>query len=880
MQLNSFRSRKLLYNVLTAITTGGFTYFITKAMPYYPVGWRWLLIVLVTFLTFLKPTVGVVFASFSYILPIAYNSLTLGMLYIAFLLFLAIFRLLRPFPFFILATTSIIILNPKLVILAPAIPLIAGYTGLSMAPLLASIACFLAEIIGLLKGVPALGLLILSSQSKPLISIKSKPVVSLRNFDWINKSMLAKSSALNLSGLFNPFIDRPILISQIILWAVSAGVFAYMWHRARDLKMRLLSAGVGSLIIALGNLMLPALVAGSKISNSGVEKIALSTILGMSVALAGTPLWEILSSSLFQQARLEISRSSSFQDEEGHRDTVTQREIPQDNWDDLAGMEDIKEELTDVIKSQFDPDSRKTLAKMNINPPKGVLLFGPPGTGKTKIARIIAHEAKASFFAISGTEFTSMWYGQSEANLRAIFEEANRSKPSVLLFDELEAFLPNRAELSRSDAPEKGIVGTFLSYTDGLGKIDGVLLVGVTNHPELIDPAALRPGRFDKIIYVGPLGKEARLKILNHYLKDKALAEDIDLNKIAERMERFTGADIQLVCNEAVSLSLKRDKKKIKITMKDIETALNGTKPSVTIEMLQEYEKLGQKFMRRSKKVEKEDVVEHPHYNWDDVVGLDKVKESLYDMIEIPLAHPELLKEYSVKSSKGTLLFGPPGCGKTFLAKVVASKVNSNFIYIKGPELLNKYVGESESAIRKIFIRARENKPCILFFDEIDAIAGTRGTINETNSKILTQFLTEMDGMEELKGVVVIGATNRPETIDPALLRPGRFDRILYVPPPDKTTRVDLFKKELKNRPVEENIDYEKLAEATEMYSPADIDSICNVAALSVAKESLKENAHKLITTEKLLAQIEKTSPSISEEEIKEYEAIRKRMER
>jgi len=879
MLLNSFKSRKIIYNALSAVIVSGFTYFLTKSLPYYPSGWQWLLVFTIGLLTFFKPALGIVFSSLLFILPISYISLNLGLLYIAFLILLAIFKLLKPFPFFVLGLSSIIATNPKLYALEILVPLLSGFSGVGLSPILASFGCFLLEIIGILEGVPSIGLLSLGAKTKPLIALHTKPVDSLRDFAWLNQSLSSKNITPKFESVLTPFLDRPILVSQIIVWAITAGVFSYLWHKSKDLKTRIFATVIGALTFAVSTLTMSSLILGTKISQSVIESALSSAIFGILFTLAGAPLWEILSSPLFEATHLEITSPSS-NDEEEKRGTSSRKEIPQDTWDDLAGIEDIKEELMDVIKSQFDINTRKALSKMNITPPRGILLFGPPGTGKTKIARIIAHEANASFFAVSGTEFTSMWYGQSEANLRAIFEEAYRNRPSVLLFDELEAFLPNRSELSRSDAPEKGIVGTFLSYTDGLKKIDGVLLVGATNHPELIDPAALRPGRFDKVIYIGPLGKEGRLNVLNHYLEGKSLDSDVDLDKIAERMERFTGADIQLVCNEVAKIALKRDKKNVKIKMEDFEAVLSGTKPSVTIEMLQEYEKLAQKFMRRSAKVEQEDVVEHPQYDWNDVVGLDNVKESLFDTVEMPLVHPELLKEYAVKASKGILLFGPPGCGKTFLGKVIASKANANFIYIKGPELLNKYIGESESAIRKLFIQARENKPCILFFDEIDAIAGKRGTENETKTKILTQLLTEMDGMEELDGVVIIGATNTPETLDPALLRPGRFDRILYVAPPTKEARIELFKKELKNRPIDPNIDYEKLAELTELYTPADIHSICNAVALSVAKASLKENTRKVITTDDILEQIKRTQPSVSAEEVKKYEEISKRMER
>jgi len=557
------------------------------------------------------------------------------------------------------------------------------------------------------------------------------------------------------------------------------------------------------------------------------------------------------------------------------KESIAHREIPDDTWDELEGVDDIKEEVMDALRSQFDPKVRESLKRMGIRPTRGILLFGPPGTGKTKLARIIAHEAKAAFFAISGTEFTSKWYGESEANLRRIFEEARQNRPAVLFFDELESFLPKRTDLSHADAPEKGIVATFLGYTDGIVNLDGVLMVGATNHPEMIDPAALRPGRFDKLIYISPPGHEARRQIFARYLKDKPLAPDVDLDKLAVRTERFTGADIQFVCAEAVRRAMQRSRGKLEpITMSDLETAIGGTKPSVTLDMLREYETLASQYGRRSQKVEPEDVISKPTFTWDDVIGLDEVKEALKEAIEWPLRHPELLREYGIKPSKGVLLYGPPGCGKTFLAKVVASESGAHFLHVKGPELLREYTGQSEAHLRRIFTHARENAPCVLFFDEIDAIAGARGTSNATSTQIITQLLTEMDGVDELKGVIVVAATNRPDALDPALLRPGRFDRIVYVPPPDRPARVALFRKELSARPVAEDVDFERLADITEGYSAADITAICNAAAAATAREALRTGARPTITMQRLVEQIERTPRSITDAQISLYESL------
>lgn len=416
------------------------------------------------------------------------------------------------------------------------------------------------------------------------------------------------------------------------------------------------------------------------------------------------------------------------------------RSFSKDDWSELAGVDDIRDEIREAVRSHFDPVNRESLRKLSLQPPKGVLFFGPPGTGKTKLARLIAAEAQAAFYAVSGTEFTSKWYGESEANLRRIFETAQQNRPAVLFFDELEAFLPRRGDLSRSDAPEKGILATFLSYTDGVASLDGVFLVGATNHPELIDPAALRPGRFDKVVYVSAPDAASRRMIFERYLANQPLAGDVNLDKLATMSERFTGADIQSVCKEAVLESVVRGGRG-SVDMAALTSAIGGTKPSVTLEMLRTYEKIADQYGRRSRKAAKVEVVAHAELGWDSVAGLEDVKNALREAVEMPLQHVELFQQYGVKPPKGVLLFGPPGCGKTLLAKVIAKVARANCVHIKGPELLRQMTGQSEAKLRECFDRARESAPCVLFFDEIDALAGARGTENASGTQILPQFL-------------------------------------------------------------------------------------------------------------------------------------------
>ncbi len=859
---------RLFFHGAAALLAAGFAYFVAAALPYYPAAWQWMIIIAVAGLWFLKPVGGLLFSLAALILPVAYNSVTLAGIYVLASLLLIPLEVLSPYGFLLLAATTLAALNPQLSWLLLLAPLAAGFAGTRSGTLFGLVTCLWAEVLALLGGRASVGLLTIGSQTAPLLSPHSTSVASLLDFSWVSASAsAAPSGAQLLSKLFTPFVGQPILISQVVLWAVASGVAgALLVKSQRFMPARFLAVIGGALVLGIGYLALFELLVTGSVD---LGALAAGVLAPAALVAVASPILEIAPTALLPSAQGQPG------------DTVARKELPVDKWDELAGVDAIQAEILDAIRSQFDAPVRDSLRRMSIRPTRGILLFGPPGTGKTKLARVIAHEAQAAFFAVSGTEFTSKWYGESEANLRRIFEQARQNRPAVLFFDELEAFLPKRTELSRADAPERGIVATFLGYTDGIGDLDGVLLVAATNYPNLIDPAALRPGRFDKLIYVSAPARGARREILKRYLKDKPLAPDVDLDKLATRTERFTGADIQSVCAEAVRRAMQRGDPKVEpITMSDLETAIGGIKPSVTLNMLREYEQLADQYGRRAKKPEAVEVIAKPVLSWNDVAGLDDVKDALKEAIELPLKHPELLKEYGVKASKGVLLFGPPGCGKTFLAKVVASESQAHFLHVKGPELLQQYIGQSEAQLRDIFTRARENAPCVLFFDEIDALAGTRGTTDASGTKILTQFLTEMDGVDELKSVIVVGATNRPDTLDAALLRPGRFDRLLYVPPPDYPARLALIRNQLTDKPTAEDVSFEQLATTTEGYSAADITAICNAAALTTAKEALRTGERQQVTMQRMAEQIKTSPSSITAAQLAAYEALREQWRR
>jgi len=893
---------RMVFNAIGALLSAGFTYYVTSALPYYPMNWRTLIILAVGVTWLFAPRAGVAVALLSYVLAASENS-PYGFAAVLILASLGLVSLsfLDPFTFLVFGLAVILTTVSGLAWLLPFTVLILAVFGPRSGAIRAAMLCVAVEMFMLLNGFSTLGVLTGGIGGPQLWPPHGGPVSSLLDFSWLTPPDAAGASAQMLLGtLTQALVNRPILIAQVGLWALSAGVAGALLYRpisqnlldrlpafARALPGPARSIGAGAVVLIIGQLLLTSVLDTVNLDPLTVLTSVVSCAL---IAIICFPVLEVgyqalawsgttLPISPSRVARLSSGTDANADKAAGARST--KRDIPTDTWNELVGVDDIKEEVLEAVHSQFDPESRAALKRMSLKPTRGILLFGPPGTGKTKLARIIAHEAGAAFFAVSGTEFASKWFGESEANLRRIFMEARQNKPSVLFFDELEAFLPKRGDLSRADAPEKGIVGTFLSFTDGVGDMDGVLLVGATNYPNLIDPAAVRPGRFDKLIYVSAPDLAGRRAIFASYLQNKPVAPDIDIEKLAARTERFTGADIQLVCTEAARKALRRAGNRPEpITMEDLESSVGGTRPSVTFQMLRDYEEMSDTFGRRSTRAATVEVIAKPDLSWEDVAGLDSVKEALRDAIEFPLKRPELLAEYGIKPSRGVLLFGPPGCGKTYLAKVVASASGAHFLQVKGPELLQQHVGQSEGNLRDLFGRARENAPCVLFFDEIDAIAGARGTSDESATKILTQFLTEMDGVDELKGVVVMAATNRPDTIDSALMRPGRLDRVLYVPPPDLAARLQLLQHELTNKPTAPDIDLDLLAHRSDGYSSADLTAICNATAAAAARDSVQANQRMLITTERLMAQLERTPPSITTEQIAVYEGLRDRLQR
>ena len=510
----------------------------------------------------------------------------------------------------------------------------------------------------------------------------------------------------------------------------------------------------------------------------------------------------------------------------------TLRGVPQVTYEDIGGLREEIQKVREMIELPL--RHPEIFEKLGIEAPKGVLLHGPPGTGKTLLAKAVANESNSHFISISGPEIMSKFYGESEARLREIFKEAKEKAPSIMFVDEIDSIAPKREEVTGE--VERRVVSQLLSLMDGLEARGKVIVIAATNRPNALDQALRRPGRFDREIEIKVPDKRGRLEILQIHTRNMPLDTDVDQDKIAAITHGFVGADLEYLCKEAAMKCLRRllpelnleDEKlapevlnKLIITMSDFEHAIKDVTPSAMREVY----------------------LEPPDVHWPDIGGLEEVKHELQEAVEWPMRFPDMYNKLGHTIPKGVLLHGPSGTGKTMLAKAVATESEANFISVKGPELLSKWVGESEKGIREIFRRARQASPCVIFFDEIDSIAPIRGIEHDSMvaERVVSQLLTEMDGIQALSGVVVLAATNRADMIDPALLRPGRFDKIVYVPLPDKKTRYMILKMNSNNKPNSNDVDLEKITELTEGFTGAEVTSLVNVAVSFVLQNYLQK---------------------------------------
>src|SRR3989440_7693225 len=508
----------------------------------------------------------------------------------------------------------------------------------------------------------------------------------------------------------------------------------------------------------------------------------------------------------------------------------TLRGVPQVTYEDIGGLKEEIQKVREMIELPL--RHPEIFEKLGIEAPKGVLLYGPPGTGKTLLAKAVANESNAHFISISGPEIMSKFYGESEARLREIFKEAKEKSPSIIFIDEIDSIAPKREEVTGE--VERRVVSQLLSLMDGLEARGKVIVISATNRPNAIDPALRRPGRFDREIEIKVPDKKGRKDILMIHTRNMPLSDDVNLDKIAAISHGYVGADLEYLCKEGAMKCLRRllpelnmeDEKlppetldKLIVTEDDFQNALKEVTPSGMREVF----------------------IENPDVSWDEVGGLETVKRELQEAVEWPMKYPTLYSKLGHRMPRGILLHGPSGTGKTLLAKAVATESEANFISVRGPELLSKWVGESERGVREVFRRARQASPCIIFFDEVDALAPTRGMGGDSmvTERVVSQLLTELDGIQALSGVVVLAATNRADMIDPALLRPGRFDKIVFVPMPDKAARQKILEIHSKDKPIGPDVELPRVAELTEGFSGADTSSVANTAVSLVLHEYL-----------------------------------------
>ncbi len=531
-------------------------------------------------------------------------------------------------------------------------------------------------------------------------------------------------------------------------------------------------------------------------------------------------------------------------------------------YENVGGLRSEVQRVREMIELPM--KHPEVFQKLGIEPPKGVLLYGPPGTGKTLIAKAVANESGANFFSIAGPEIMSKYYGESEQRLREIFDDAQKAAPSIIFIDEIDSIAPKRGEVTGE--VERRVVAQLLAMMDGLKERGAVVVIGATNREEAIDPALRRPGRFDREIEIGVPDRSDRIEILQIHVQNMPLADDINLESLADRMHGFVGADVNALCKEAAMRALRR-------YMPDLTT--EDEIPAGIIEQMQVRR---EDFEEALKEIEpssmREVLVELPAVSWSDLGGLGSLKQELIEAIEWPLKRPEKFRQMGVRPPKGVLLYGPPGTGKTMIAQAVANETAANFISVRGHQMLSKWMGESEKAIREIFRKARQVSPAIIFFDELDSIAPMRGTDEGSHvmERVVNQLLSELDGLEALKDVVVIAATNRPDILDPALLRSGRFDRMLLVGPPDKLGRHEILKIHAAAMPKAEDVNLEELAELTEGYVGSDLSLLCREAAML----ALRQEGEK-VEMKDFREALRKVRPSVEENMVSYYERISQR---
>jgi SpoVK/Ycf46/Vps4 family AAA+-type ATPase len=827
--------------------------------PYFPLFMIAIFVIGIFILSVKYPMAALAIGLLLSILPAYYQNTFFGLVYAS--LCLLVLALNRTWPALSLALLAwALALSPfSIIAFVPLIVcgLVLGSKDGALAGVSLAVSLFL---LGWMKGTTNFALLVVPyvptvQPSQPL----PDPWLPL-SFAYNSRSPSPAEYGQLQATLLRNFIDDVTFYVETACWGLAGyvtGMVAKKWTRAYP----------WTVATALG--FLPLAAAYTYGSSLFVSSVGFEMIFGLAFGLFVT--------FFLQLARTDLSRMTALQKARAAQTTTVAQPVlekreakPELAWNQIGGYSQLKQEIHDSVLM---PLQKSDVAKTyGAEPPRGILLFGPPGCGKTLLMKALAQTLKSNFYYVKTSDIVSKWYGESEKRVTEVFTLARSTAPSVLFFDEIDSIAKKR-DLYGSDDITPRLLSLMLAEMDGLEKEKAMLLVvGATNKPELLDQAILRPGRFDRVIYVGPPDKEARKAIFQVHCKEKPIAADVDYDKLAALSERFSGADIrnavQMTAVDVAKGAMKGGEV-VPIGMSELTQTIRTYKPSIPIQMLEDYEKLRLDFERRTSRKEEE---LKPRVTFADIGGLDNVKRIIMETIELPLKRPELMKKYGLESTKGLLLFGPPGCGKTLIAKAAAGSLDATFLTTSGGELSHKSAGEIAAAIKEIFYRARENTPAIVFIDEIESLASSREAGTQA-VKPISQLLIEMDGIKDLRNVMVLSATNKPHWVDAALLRPGRFDKIVYVPPPDPEARKAIFQIELHGSPTAE-VDHDTLVKSTEGYSGADIAAIVREAKMTAVRDTVKGTEHEKITTRDLQNAVKGIKPSITKESIEECRAF------